>query len=100
MREIGGYLELLPGAGTPYYSSESVAAVNSGRNALRYILRCLRVQHLYMPYFTCPVMWDAVKEEGVPITFYHLNEDMLPAEKIPGQAFLLYTNYYLRLLLN
>ena len=94
MREIGGYFELLPGQGEPYYSPKTAIAVNSGRNALRYILRCLRISHLYMPYFTCPVMWDAVRDEGCSITFYHLNQEMLPQEEIPVQSYLLYTNYF------
>lgn len=94
MREIGGYIELLPGPGKPYYSPDCAVAVNSGRNALRYILRCFRIPHLYMPYYTCPVMWEAVKDEGVSISFYHLNEEMLPVEKIPPDSYLLYTNYF------
>lgn len=94
MREIGGFFELLPGTGKAYFSQKNSVAVNSGRNALRYILRCLNISHLYMPYFTCPVMWDAVKDEGCSISFYHLNEDMLPKENIPDESYILYTNYF------
>ena len=92
MREIGGYFGLLENSDRSYYPQ--AVAVNSGRNAIRYILRNYRIKEIYLPYYTCPVVWDAVRDEGCVVHFYHLDENFLPAEPIDRDAAILYTNYF------
>lgn len=92
MREIGGYFELDPGGGdTPLPNG---VLLNSGRNALRHIVRMQKIKSIWVPDYTCPVVWDALKAERCELRFYSIGSDMLPIEKIPRTDFILYTNYF------
>ena len=73
VKAIGGYFELDGGGGTS--SLPDGVLLNSGRNALRHIMRELGVKHIYVPYYTCPVVWDALKAEGCKLEFYEIGED-------------------------
>lgn len=94
MNAIGGYfeLELLKGE---HYHKDAIR-LNSGRNCFEYILRARGYKRVYMPYYTCQIMFDVAKLLGVEIEYYHINKQFEPVE-IPelkeGEAFL-YTNYY------
>ena len=92
MREIGGYFGLLENSDRSFYPQ--AIAVNSGRNAIRYVLRIKQIKEIYLPYYTCPVVWDAVRDEGCKINFYHLDENFLPVEPVHKDAVILYTNYF------
>lgn len=92
MKEIGGYFELDPGGGdTPLPNG---VLLNSGRNALRHIVRQLKIRSIWAPDYTCPVVWDALKAEGCELRFYSIGSDMLPTGKLPRNDFVLYTNYF------
>lgn len=92
MKEIGGYFELDPGGGnTP---SPNGVLLNSGRNALRHIVRQLKIRSMWVPEYTCPVVWGALKAEKCELKFYSIGMDMLPAETLPRNDFILYTNYF------
>ena len=92
MKEIGGYFELDPGGGhTPLPNG---VLLNSGRNALRHIVRQLKIRSIWVPEYTCPVVWEALKAEKCDLKFYSIGMDMLPAEKLPHDDFVLYTNYF------
>ena len=56
MKEIGGYFELERGPFKPYHDG---VYLNSGRNALRYIVRKLGIHKIHVPYYTCPVVFEA-----------------------------------------
>ena len=84
---IGGCLPLETGK-TPFFH-ENALLYNSGRNALRAVLRRLKIERLYVPALTCPVVFDAVGAENVTPVFYDLNEDLSPAGDIPDDAVLL-----------
>ena len=69
--------------------------LNSGRNALRYIIRELKIQELLVPYYTCPVVWEAIKQENIVPIFYHVNQNLeidLPSS--PRDIFILVNNYF------
>lgn len=92
MKEIGGYFELDPGGGnTPLPNG---VLLNSGRNALRHIVRQLKIKSIRVPDYTCPVVWDALKAETCELRFYSIGSDMLPTEKMPRNDFVLYANYF------
>ena len=92
MREIGGYFELDPGGGnTPLPNG---VLLNSGRNALRHIVRKLKIKSMWVPEYTCPVVWDALKAEKCELKFYSIGSDILPTKKFPHDDFVLYTNYF------
>lgn len=92
MKEIGGYFELDPGGGnTPLPNG---ALLNSGRNALRHIVRQLKIRLIWVPEYTCPVVWDSLKAEGCELKFYSIGSDMMPTVELPRNDFILYTNYF------
>lgn len=85
MKEIGGYFELDPGGGnTPLQNG---VLLNSGRNALRHIVRQLKIKSMWVPEYTCPVVWDALKAEKCELKFYSIGADMLPTKKLVHRSF-------------
>lgn len=89
---IGGYFEMDPGrgAGEPL----SGALLNSGRNALRHIVRSLGVSKMHVPDYICPVVIDALKAEGCAIVRYSLDDSMMPDKTFPDREHVLYVNYF------
>ena len=87
MQAIGGYFELADyevGNGFPHQDG---ILLNTGRNALEYILRCIGdVKGIYLPYYTCEVVLEPLKKLHIPYVFYHINakfeivEDIQPKE--------------------
>ena len=95
MNAIGGYFELeLRNTGTLYH--EDAAALNSGRNALEYILTAgPRYDKVYLPYYTCDVMLQTLKRLNYTVRFYSLDSDLLPQiEGVGGSDVLVYVNYF------
>lgn len=95
-REIGGYMELEHFTGQEYY--QGLPKVNLGRTALVWLLRSVKCEELYMPYYICDTVTDAVLNEGVRVVNYHLDEDLQPVfepGKEPGRSDWVYAvNYY------
>lgn len=93
-KAIGGYFELeLPHF--EEYHKKSLR-LNSGKNCLEYILRCRNYSKVYIPYYTCDVVFKPFQELGVVCEFYHINMHFELSYDIhlnSGEA-LLYTNYY------
>lgn len=92
MKEIGGYFELDPGGGNAPLPDGVL--LNSGSNALRHIVRQLKIKLIWVPDYTCHVVWDALRAENCELKFYSLGLDMLPTEKLPRNDFVLYANYF------
>ncbi len=90
--EIGGFFELELRAGNEYYPD--LISLNSARNALRYIVRVYGITEMYVPYYTCPVIHDALKSESCKLLFYAIDSNLLPVIEFPDDSFILYTNYY------
>ncbi len=93
---IGGYFELeLPDRG--HFFHDDGVLLNSGRNALEYVLWSLAdVKGLYLPYYTCDVVVEPIEKLGVPYTFYQI-DSKLEIEDLPSLKsgeYLVYTNYF------
>ena len=73
-KEIGGYFGIECSENKPYHSSGRF--LNSGRNALRHILRAYDIKQIYVPHYTCPVVIDAIKKEGCEIIFYTVTPEL------------------------
>lgn len=91
---IGGYFELE----LPHYEEyhKDALRLNSGKNCIEYILQCRNYTKVYVPYYTCEVVYKPFEKLGIAIVFYHINIHLEIAQEIclkPGEA-LLYTNYY------
>ena len=91
-KAIGGYFELDQGQGRS--ALPDGVLLNSGRNALRYIVRKLGIKRIHVPYYTCPVVWDALNMERCQIEFYEIGMDLQPKKRFAKEDFVLYTNYF------
>ena len=71
-----------------------VIKLNLARNCLKYLIQVYAIRRIYLPYYTCPVVWNSVREENCEVKFYHIDKDFLPTEKFEENDFILYTNYF------
>lgn len=96
MKAIGGYFEIEDrGSGT--FIHNNGVLLNTGRNALEYILRSLAdVKSIYLPYFTCEVVLEPILKLGIPYRYYHINNQLEIAESIELEAgqYLIANNYF------
>lgn len=68
--------------------------LNLARNCLKYLIRLYGINEIFIPFYTCPTVWNAVRQEGCHIEFYHIDKNFLPVQTFPKYAFILYTNYF------
>lgn len=97
MKEIGGYFGLELNVECIVTLHSQGIYLNSGRNALEYILLSLpQIKRLWIPYFTCEVLLEPLKKLGVAYSFYHINEQLELCKDIQldSDEYLLVTNYY------
>jgi hypothetical protein len=94
MKEIGGYFELESAPHPPFHPG--AVALNSGRNALRYIIRTYQIREMFVPRYTCPVVFDALEAEQCSVKLYSLNSTLVPEAGPDALAsgYFLYTNYF------
>ena len=68
--------------------------LNLARNCLRYLIRAYNIEEIYLPYYSCNVLWHACQKENCRIKFYHINNNFLPIEIFPKNSFIMYINYF------
>lgn len=90
-KEIGGYFELECGDNAILHNG---LYLNSGRNALLYIIKSLNIKSIFVPNYTCPVIHDTLRNEGVNIDLYDINENFMPNMEFPNNSYIIYTNYF------
>lgn len=93
-REIGGYFGLERFSGQEYH--HGLIGVNSGRNALLYILKARKYRKLYIPRFLCDTVTELCKREGYDYEEYAVTAEFLPAfDRQPGPGEAVYiVNFY------
>ncbi len=91
---IGGFIGLQLDDGDLYYPD--LIALNTGRNALEYILRIKKFKTIYLPYFTCEVLLEPIRKLKIAYRYYSLDKNLCPIIDfiIDEQSCLLYTNYF------
>ncbi len=98
MVEIGGYFSLELDKSSNNKSLHSCGLyLNSGRNALEYILSSLtKIDCLWIPFFTCEVILEPLHKLKIPYKFYSINEKLELKEDIllSENEYILFTNYY------
>jgi hypothetical protein len=94
MKEIGGYFELERAYGKEYH--EGLVALNTGRNALLYILKSRQIKKLYIPYYLCDSVSRMCDREGYVYEYYPIGRDWLPDFRKPldDGEYLYIVNYY------
>lgn len=93
MKEIGGFLELELNHGSEFH--EQGIALNSGRNALRYLIRGRKIKRIWLPKLLCSAISDTCKEENVEILYYLIDKQLRPVlpQGLEGD-WLYLINYY------
>ena len=92
-KEIGGYFGLELENRFNNIPIDAIA-LNSARNALRYVVQAYGIKEIYIPYYTCPVVWEAIEKENCSVKYYHIDNNFMPIEEFPQESFILYTNYF------
>ena len=95
-KSIGGYFELeLNNLKSVFH--ENAIGLNTGRNALEYILKARAIQKMFIPYFTCDVLLEPLRKLKIPYEFYSINELLEPLfdfSDLEDNDGFLYTNYF------
>lgn len=97
MKEIGGYFELADWEKGRDFPHVDGLLLNTGRNALEYILRCLdNVKRVYLPYYTCEVVLEPLKRLSIPWVYYHINDHLEIQDNIfpKKDEFIIVNNYF------
>lgn len=82
MKEIGGYLEFENLGGREYHPG--CLKFNLGRCAITWYLNEVGCRTLYLPWFICASVTDAVTDAGIKILRYHIRNDFRPdTEELP-----------------
>lgn len=68
--------------------------LNLARNCLKYLIRIYNIKEIYLPYYSCKVLWQACRQENCKVRFYHIGNDFLPITRFNKKDFVLYINYY------
>lgn len=95
MKEIGGYLELELNHGEEYHPD--ALKLNMGRTSFEYVLRAKKVRSIFMPSYTCDVMFRSLEKSGVTYRIYNVDERLEPIidfESLTDSDYFLYTNYF------
>lgn len=93
MKELGGYLELELGRGREYHNG--MVRLNTGRNALEYILRARKYRKIYLPYYHCSALITPLQRLGQVYEFYNIdyNFEFVPFP-VAGDEAILYINFF------
>lgn len=93
MKEIGGYLELEKFRRTMLY--EDGIKLNSGRNAISYIVRAKGIRKIWIPKYLCDSCEMVLNGNNVEINYYDVGLDLHPP-KFDRQAdeWLFVVNYF------
>lgn len=76
IKEIGGYFGLEEFTGREYH--HNLIGVNSGRNALLYIIKSRKIKKLYIPSFLCDTVYKLCERENCEYEFYHIDSNFRP----------------------
>ena len=97
MREIGGFFEFEFDKKVEYYH-DATAKVNSGRNAINYILQSSQTKKVYIPYFTCGTVIEPIKTLGLEYVFYEIDENLeiknMKPDMLRENEKIIYINYF------
>lgn len=92
---IGGFFELeLLRRGSVFH--DHAIALNTGRNALEFLLKAKKVTKLYLPEYSCDVLLQPLEKLSIAYEYYPISVDLELAESISlkeGEC-ILYINYF------
>ncbi len=91
---IGGYMELELQYRGVYH--KDLLALNTGRNALKYLLEACRPSRIFIPRYVCEAVLQPIKELGIKHEFYSITEELDPVGlgSVDNAELVLYVNYF------
>lgn len=93
MREIGGYIQIEERSGKMLY--EDGVKLNSGRNALAYLLEAKNIKKIMMPKLMCDSCDAVIKKYNVEKRMYNINYQFKPIDvELQENEWLYIVNYY------
>jgi hypothetical protein len=92
MKEIGGYFEL-ECFGNSFYHKNGML-FNTARNALRHFIKIIGIKEIFVPSYTCPVVFESIKRKNCKITLYKIGDDFMPRTNFPKDSYIVYNNYF------
>lgn len=98
IKEYGGYLPLELHEGYELfdtYNEARVARFNSGRASIAVAVKSVQPKKLFIPYYNCAVVREALSAEGFDYEYYYLDEKLEPdIEFINTDDWIIYVNYF------
>lgn len=94
MKEIGGYYGLEQLVSNEYYSD--LCTLNTGRNALLYLIRARGIEKVYIPYYLCDSISDMLLQNHCQFEYYHIGANFFPmfTKELRPNDYLYVVNYY------
>ena len=94
MKEIGGYFGLEQLISNEYY--KDLIPLNTGRNALLYLLKARNIKKLYIPYYLCNSVSDMCIRNGYKFEYYKIDTEFMPIfnKTLADDEYLYVVNYY------
>lgn len=94
MKEIGGYFGLEHLMHKPYY--KNLIELNTGRNALLYLMKAKKIKKLYIPYFLCKSVRNMLEKYKYDYELYKINDKFSPIfdKCLRDDEYLYIVNYY------
>jgi len=95
MKPIGGFFELEVAKSNSIYH-ENAIMLSTGRACLNYILKYLKPDKVYLPFYCCDALFEPIEINSIDYEFYSINEsleiDNLPLLK--QNEIIIYINYF------
>lgn len=93
-REYGGYFELETFEGSVFH--DDAVALNTGRNALGYVLEARGIERILLPDYLCNSVVEVCERFGVPVSRYPINRSLRPVElpDVRSGEWLYVVNYF------
>lgn len=95
MKSRGGYFELELQTKDSFH--KGAIALNTGRNALEYILTANTYTKIYLPYYACEAILEPIVKLNIAYQFYYINHALEPEfnyEDLEDYEAFLYINYF------
>lgn len=94
MKEIGGYFGLEELVNNEYH--KNLISLNTGRNALLYLIKAKGIRKLFIPYYLCDSVSGMLKRHKFNFEYYHTNASFEPVfdKKLGKDEYLYVVNYY------
>ena len=94
MKEIGGYFGLEELINNPYY--KNMIEINTGRNALIYLVKARNIERIYLPYYLCDSVSNVLDINSIKYSFYNIDKNFMPIfeQDLLENEFIYIVNYY------